>query len=188
MPLRLQTVPNAITALRILILPPLAMALEKNNVSWAVSLLSIAILSDFLDGFLARRFRQESDVGKLMDPVADKILVCVLIVFLVGRPPGHGPALNTWLAILLLAREFFISALRALAASVGFILPAGKIGKYKAAFQFAGLALFMLGTRPFVMYPCYRVGGALLWTSVVLSYWSMTNYSIKVFRVVQSKT
>lgn len=186
--MRVQTLPNAITALRLIILPPLAIALETNNQNWAVGLLAFAVFSDFLDGWLARRFRQESDVGKLMDPVADKILVCLMIVFLVGRPPINGPALNAWLAILLLAREFFISALRALAASVGFILPAGRVGKYKAAFQFGGLGLFMLGETMFAGYPLFQMGNVLLWTSVVLSYWSMTVYSIKVFQAIQLKS
>ncbi len=183
---RFQTVPNAITALRILILPPLAMSLERNHIPLTLALLIFAIISDFLDGWFARRFRQESNVGKLMDPVADKILVCVLVIFLVARPEAHGPALNTWLAILLLAREFFISALRAMAGSVGLIIPAGRIGKYKAAFQFIGLGLFVLGDRAFYGMHYFWLGEILLWTSIFLSYWSMSVYGYRVYLEVRA--
>jgi CDP-diacylglycerol--glycerol-3-phosphate 3-phosphatidyltransferase len=184
---RIQTVPNAITALRILILPPLAMSLERNRISLSITLLTFAIFSDFLDGWLARRFRQETNVGKLMDPVADKILVCVLVVFLLARPEAQGPALNKYLAILLLGREFFISALRAMAGSVGLILPASRVGKYKAAFQFVGLGFFVLGTRSIAGMQYSWLGEILLWSSVLLSYWSMSVYSYRVFLEIRTQ-
>ncbi len=170
--------PNGLTVFRIMILPLLAHFITRDERLWAVSTLTIAGLSDVVDGWYARRFKQESAFGKLLDPVADKIVLCVAVLFLVARNDG---ILNPWLGTLLLAREFFITGLRAIAAAAGIVIAASQMGKMKTLFQMFGLGCVIVGDawHPFAdgsAVPGRLLGSILLWISVVLSYWSMTRY------------
>lgn len=166
-----------------MVLPLLAMFITRDERFWAVTTLTVAGLSDVVDGWYARRFKQESAFGKLLDPVADKIVLCVAVLFLVARNDG---ILNPWLGTLLLAREFFITGLRAIAASAGIVIAASQMGKMKTLFQMIGLGCVIVGDawRPFAdgtPVPGRLLGSILLWVSVVLSYWSMSKYLALVY-------
>lgn len=182
--------PNGLTAFRILVLPLLAILIMKDERFFSVVVLAVAGISDVLDGWYARKYRQESVFGKLMDPVADKILLCVAVLFLVAREPDRlGPTLGT----LLLAREFLITGLRAMAAGSGIVLGADKMGKIKTFFQMVGLGSTIVGDTWIVQpgwdpVPGRLMGLTLLWIAVVLSYWSMVRYLVVVYRELKAKS
>ena len=165
-------------------MPLLAILIVRDERFWATMTLSIAAFSDIIDGWYARKYRQESAFGKLMDPVADKILLCVAVLFLVARPDDR---LSPWLGTLLLTREFLITGLRAIAASSGMVLGAGQIGKMKTLLQMFGLGAVIVGDTWIIKagwnpVPGRVMGLTLLWMSMVLSYWSMVRYLIIVYR------
>ncbi len=180
---QLATLPNYLTVSRILVLPLLAILIEREQNAWACLVLILAGFSDLLDGYIARRQKIETDFGKLMDPLADKILLGVGVIFLVAR--AQDP-LSPWLAALLLSREFLVTGLRAMAASRGLIVPAGKMGKWKAFFQFIGLGAYVLGGEYFGL-SLSTLGTFLLWASVVLSYLALIQYSVKIYRALWAK-
>ena len=123
--------------MRIALIPPVMIFMSSDSPHtsfYAAILCSIAAITDWLDGWLARRRGLESLVGKLLDPLADKLLVMAILVMAVqlGRIPA-------WFAVLLLARELTITGLRALAASEGLQIHVIEAGKWKTAFQFTGI-------------------------------------------------
>jgi CDP-diacylglycerol--glycerol-3-phosphate 3-phosphatidyltransferase len=184
MPRRLITLPNCLTVFRIAVLPLLAIAIAMNEGVWACIILVIAGLSDIADGWIARKYQQETAVGKLLDPVADKVLLCVAVIFLVARNDAHH--LSPTLGTLLLAREFLVTGLRALAATEGMVIAAGQTGKLKTFTQFIGLGCIMVGGHP-GHFPAHTVGVFSLWISVVLSYGSMVEYIRAAYRELKSK-
>lgn len=139
---RIVTVPNALTFFRILLVPLLVVILltkfeGKALVGLGVFLL--ASLTDFLDGFIARRRQQVSQLGKLLDPAADKILVSAALIALIELDVA--PA---WMVMVILAREFLISAFRSLAAGEGIVLGASWMGKLKTALQIIAISLLII--------------------------------------------
>ena len=123
--------PNLITFARLLLAIPFLVMLEGHG--WemvALGIFVVASLTDWLDGYLARKLNQVSELGKLMDPLVDKILVTGALVALTAR--GIIPA---WSVTAILFREFLVTGLRAVEAARGVIIPAGWLGKVKAALQ-----------------------------------------------------
>lgn len=165
---------NALTFFRILILPLLGYLILIDSKLWAFALLLLAAISDGLDGWLARRNNQETKIGKLMDPVADKVLLAVILIFLVA---DHKRSLSPWIATLLLAREFLITGLRALLAAHGVVMGAQKLAKWKTTFQFIGIGALIL-FEPFwiLNIDFHTIGIGALWISVILSYVSLLSY------------
>jgi CDP-diacylglycerol--glycerol-3-phosphate 3-phosphatidyltransferase len=105
----------------------------------ALVLFVVAVITDYLDGQIARRRDLITDFGKLMDPLADKILTAAAFICLI---PAH--ALPAWVVIVIIAREFLITGLRLLAGAKGVVLPAEKLGKHKTAWQMATILFFLL--------------------------------------------
>lgn len=97
----------------------------------------LATLSDYLDGVLARRLGLITDFGKLMDPLADKILTAAAFICLI-------PTVPAWVVIVIISREFLITGLRLLASSKGIVLPAERLGKHKTGWQMATILFFLL--------------------------------------------
>jgi len=129
--------PNILTLFRIVLIVPVCMLVfygDPVSVFIAVILFFIASLTDWVDGYIARRRGLVSITGKFLDPLADKLLVMAVMVMML--PMGRIPS---WLVIILLARELTISGLRAIAATEGYVISAGAGGKLKTSFQMAGL-------------------------------------------------
>ncbi len=126
-------VPNAITLSRLVLTGIFVAGASFDNVvgHW-VSLVSfvIAAISDFLDGYLARKMGLVTPMGKLMDPLADKVLVCSAFVYLSAE--GYCPV---WVTVLILAREFLVTGLRQIAVEAGQVLAADRLGKWKTGLQ-----------------------------------------------------
>jgi len=180
---RLVNLPNALSMARIVVMPLLAIFIEKQMGLAALSVLIAAGITDWLDGWLARKMKLETAFGKLLDPVADKIFLCVAVIYLMHHPEAKlGPGLAT----LLLAREFLVTGLRAMAASEGLVIAAGQTGKIKTVAQFIGLGALMV-TQELAVVQAFWVGHICLWLSVVLSYISMFEYIYKVYVGLKDK-
>lgn len=106
----------------------------------ALVVFSAAVASDFLDGWLARRGHGETDYGRLMDPVADKILICAGLISFVQLPETRVPV---WMVVVIISREFIITSLRLLALSNGQVIAAGLWGKHKTASQVAAIFVIL---------------------------------------------
>jgi CDP-diacylglycerol--glycerol-3-phosphate 3-phosphatidyltransferase len=127
--------PNVLTVLRILLVPVLVAALLSATASGdllAAVVFVVASLTDALDGWIARRRKSESTFGKLMDPLADKLLVVAALVSLVSLD-----RLSAWVAMVIIAREFAVTGLRQLAMEEGHVIPASMWGKVKTVTQIA---------------------------------------------------
>ncbi len=134
--------PNRLTLARILLAPffVIAMGLDfSGSKSIALFIFLIAVVTDYLDGSIARSRGLITDFGKLMDPLADKILTASAFILLI--PVGAMPA---WAVILIISREFLITGLRSLANSHGKVLPAERLGKHKTGWQMATILFFLI--------------------------------------------
>jgi CDP-diacylglycerol---glycerol-3-phosphate 3-phosphatidyltransferase len=129
--------PNVLTVLRILMVPVIVVALLDETAEGdviAAALFAVAALTDGLDGYIARRQRQETTFGKLMDPLADKLLVTAALVSLVSLD-----RLAAWVAMVIIAREFAVTGLRSVAAERGIVISASWLGKAKTGLQVAAI-------------------------------------------------
>lgn len=157
--------PNALTILRIFFVPLLVAALVQENVAvhmgrylvtneWlSLAIFLTAAATDLLDGYLARRWRQVTTIGTLLDPIADKLLISAALISLV-----QVRVLPGWMAILIVGREFGVSGLRSIAASEGYTIKASDLGKTKMFSQVVAISAMLLAVR----HP------ALLWTAKIL--------------------
>lgn len=135
-------IPNLLTLFRIVLIPPVCVLIfwgDPVSVLIAVVLFWVASLTDWVDGYIARRQGLVSLTGKFLDPLADKLLVMASLLMLL--PMGRVPS---WLAIIIIGRELTISGLRAIAATEGFVISAGQGGKFKTAFQMTGIIALLI--------------------------------------------
>ncbi len=185
----LRHLPNLITILRILLVPVLVLLLRHpshSNAILAALTFFLASWSDFLDGYLARRHGITSTLGKLLDPLADKLIVMAALVMLV-----HLGRVAAWVVIVVMAREFIVTGLRTIAMSEGIVIAAGQEGKHKASFQVVGITFLLLhygypvdaGLFTFE-FDANRVGTILLVVSIFFSVWSMVDYFVGFIRAV----
>jgi CDP-diacylglycerol---glycerol-3-phosphate 3-phosphatidyltransferase len=143
--------PNALTISRIFIVPllvvvlltPLSESLGVPPHILGVALLTAAALTDFFDGRIARQRRQVSKLGKLLDPIADKLLISAALIALVEN--RLAPA---WAVVIIVGREFAVTGLRSIAASEGVIISASKMGKFKMVMQVITVGLLILSLSP----------------------------------------
>jgi CDP-diacylglycerol--glycerol-3-phosphate 3-phosphatidyltransferase len=127
--------PNRLTVFRLVLCGVLVVLLEKEGIYSGLGALLVFIaasLTDWLDGWLARRLDMVTNLGKLLDPLADKILVCATYIGLVGHD-----LLPVWFVVCVVAREFLITGLRTLAAARGVVMAAERLGKHKTITQIA---------------------------------------------------
>ena len=183
-------VPNLLTMLRIVLIPAVLLYIDNESPlrSFIACLFYVAsAITDFLDGYLARRYGQVSVLGKLLDPLADKILVMATLVWMV--PLGR---IQAWVVILLLARELAITGLRAIASAEGLVIAARQWGKDKTALQMVGTMCLIvhfrypvLGTDYFLNF--HLVGLYTIYFSLVLSVFSAVEYVQAFARAVGAK-
>jgi CDP-diacylglycerol---glycerol-3-phosphate 3-phosphatidyltransferase len=168
-------VPNVLSLSRILSVPVFIVLMHEPSAVRSLLagiVFSIASATDWLDGYLARKWGQVTKTGKLLDPIADKILVMSALVTLVAIQPG---IVQPWIAIVLIGREFAVTGLRAIAASDGIIIPAEITGKYKVGAQITAV-LSLLISPYFDREWMTQLGWAALITSVLLSMYSAARY------------
>ena len=135
--------PNLLTFGRILAIPPVMLFMLQNTPEsnfWATALFSLAAITDWLDGYLARRRNLVSLLGKLLDPMADKLIVLAVLVTAVQLTDATGQShVPGWFVVVLLSREIAVSGLRAMAATEGLEIAVVRAGKWKTALQLCGL-------------------------------------------------
>lgn len=170
--------PNSLTITRIFLVPLLLVVLLTTGFPdrqvWALVVFLAAAMTDYLDGYLARKRSQVTTVGKLLDPIADKLLISAALVALVelGIAPG-------WMVVIVIGREFAVTGLRSIASAEGFTIDASRLGKYKMACQVACCSFLIAGSR-FPESLLLKIGNLLLWVVVGLAIASMVHY-FKIF-------
>jgi CDP-diacylglycerol---glycerol-3-phosphate 3-phosphatidyltransferase len=158
--------PNMLTGLRIAAVPVVVFLLffqGKLASSLGALIFLLAGATDFLDGFLARRYRIVSRVGKFLDPLADKLLVSAALIMLIPLD-----RVAAWMAFLIIGRELMVTGLRGLAASEGVVLAADRWGKAKTILQMAALTALILH-YPFLSINFQRLGTILLWLALIIT-------------------
>jgi CDP-diacylglycerol--glycerol-3-phosphate 3-phosphatidyltransferase len=174
--------PTKITILRIVLVPFLLaflIAPSRVNALLAALIFLAAALTDWLDGHLARSTQQITTLGKLLDPIADKILLAAGLIPLVGL--GRVPA---WMAAIMLVREFAVSGLREIAAAEQVIMPASSMAKAKTVLQVVAILFLMLNYQTWPL-TFYSVGIGCLTLSLALSLASGFDYYLKCRRGLQ---
>lgn len=167
--------PNSITFLRIILIPVFIWMFSDptpERAWWSVLIFSGAALTDFLDGYFARKSGQITNLGKLLDPVADKLLVASGLILLV-----QFQRVAVWLAIVLIARELIVTGARAVAAREGLVVPADTMGKVKVVAQISGiLCLIAIGIWESIDPWLLNAGNFLLYIALAFSLWSCWGY------------
>ncbi|MGI5939516.1 MAG: CDP-diacylglycerol--glycerol-3-phosphate 3-phosphatidyltransferase [Thermoleophilia bacterium] len=159
------SLPNSITLFRVLMVPVLMVFLLVDIPMGdivALAVFIVAAVSDFLDGYIARRRRQTTVVGAFLDPLADKLLIAAALVCLVSLND-----LSAWVAMVVIAREFAISGLRMISAAQNIVIAASKWGKAKTVSQMLAVAALII--EPRWLKPEWTVGGqTITWYLVIL--------------------
>jgi CDP-diacylglycerol--glycerol-3-phosphate 3-phosphatidyltransferase len=169
-------IPNKITILRI-VLVPIFVALMLTRIpyggSLAAAIFVIAALTDSLDGYLARKWKQVTKLGAILDPLADKLLITAALISLVelGRIPG-------WIAIVIIGREFAVTGLRVVKAEEGIIIPASKMGKLKTISQVTAVLLIILQKLYSPLAP-FALGQWFMYIAVIITIVSGIEYFYK---------
>jgi CDP-diacylglycerol--glycerol-3-phosphate 3-phosphatidyltransferase len=180
--LRIFNVPNLLSISRILAVPIfIVLMLEPSPVRalFAGIVFSLASATAWLDGHLARKWGQVTKIGKLLDPIADKILIMSALVTLVEIRSDVVPA---WIAIVIIGREFAVTGLRAMASSENIIIQAETVGKYKVGAQITAVLALLLDY--YMPNEWLRdLGSLALWTAMILALYSAVHY----FRVFWKK-
>lgn len=173
--------PNLITIGRLFLIPPVLVLIDptdpiRNFI--ATMLFASASGLDILDGWLARRQNLVTVFGKFMDPLADKLMAISVMIYLV-----HVDLLPPWLVVLMMGRDFYISGLRSVAATMGVVIAAGEGGKLKTVFQLVGICCVMV--RYTYRWPLFDemvdfkvVGTWFLYLSLLLSLGSAVQYTV----------
>ncbi|MDX2168568.1 MAG: CDP-diacylglycerol--glycerol-3-phosphate 3-phosphatidyltransferase [Deltaproteobacteria bacterium] len=186
-PFALRNLPNTISIFRILLVPVLVLLLRhpsRTNAVLAALTFNLACWSDFYDGYLARRYGLTSTLGKLLDPLADKLIVMAALVMLTAMQRGpHEPHVAAWVVVLIVGRELAVTGLRTMALSEGLVLAAEELGKYKTILQMLALHGLLLHYT-WLGVDFFSAGMYFLWPSLVLSLWSGIDYHVRVIRQV----
>lgn len=162
------SIPNLLTLARVFVIPVFIAAfwLEGTTANWvAFSIFAFASVTDFFDGYLARRLNEVSAFGRFLDPIADKLLVAAALLMLVELRTING--IHILPAVVILCREIVVSGLREYLAEVQISIPVSQLAKWKTAAQMIAIAVLLVGAAgPF---GTLTVGLALLWISAVLT-------------------
>ncbi|OGR23525.1 MAG: CDP-diacylglycerol--glycerol-3-phosphate 3-phosphatidyltransferase [Desulfuromonadaceae bacterium GWB2_53_15] len=184
-------IPNILTMMRIAAIPLMALLLmspSKANGFWAAAVFALASITDWLDGYLARRMGIVTVFGKFLDPIADKLIVMAALIMIL--PFGWVPA---WMVLVILGREIIITGLRGIASSEGIVIQASDLGKFKTIFQIVailGLLLhydynWLFGIEHVWFHVnMHNVGMFYLWIATILTVWSGMDYLVRFIRVI----
>jgi CDP-diacylglycerol--glycerol-3-phosphate 3-phosphatidyltransferase len=167
--------PNKITLFRVIIIPVFLVLMLCPNIPngqiFAAFVFTVASCSDFIDGYLARKYNLVTNFGKFMDPLADKLLVCSALVCFVEYS-----LVPAWMVIVIIAREFIISGFRLVASDNGLVLAASYWGKFKTATQMILCVLLIVNLDHPVINVIEQV---FLWVALILTIISLLDYLIK---------
>jgi CDP-diacylglycerol---glycerol-3-phosphate 3-phosphatidyltransferase len=173
--------PTLLTLLRIFFVPLLVVLLLTKGPSldlWAAAVLLTAAVTDVLDGYLARRHRQITALGILLDPIADKLLICSALIALVEL--GLIPA---WMVVIIVGRELAVSGLRAVASAEGMVIQASDLGKAKMVLEVAAITTLVLEHHfEALRNGDFRLGTILVWLVLALAVASGVQYFLSFWK------
>lgn len=187
----LLNLPNLLTLARVAVIPLLVLIMLSDSREagfWAAALFGAAAVTDFIDGWLARKWGVVTVLGKFLDPLADKLIVMAALIMLI--PHDRVPA---WAVFLLLAREVIITGLRSIASSEGIVIDASDLGKYKTIYQMVAIPGLLLhydyywffGVRHELLHVnMHNFGMFFFVIALALTLWSGLDYLVKFFRVI----
>ncbi|MEK3707148.1 CDP-diacylglycerol--glycerol-3-phosphate 3-phosphatidyltransferase [Paenibacillus sp. FSL R7-0198] len=172
---------NKITLARIALIPLFMICfLNKQSVMIALIIFAVAAGTDKLDGYVARKYNQITNLGKLLDPLADKLLIAVALVMMVQEN-----MISSWIAVIIIGREIVITALRMVATEQGIALAADRYGKIKMVLQVAVIIAILLNNVPFSLLTDIRVDVVLLWGATGVTLLSGMNYIIVNYKLLR---
>ncbi|GGG71445.1 CDP-diacylglycerol--glycerol-3-phosphate 3-phosphatidyltransferase [Paenibacillus radicis (ex Gao et al. 2016)] len=154
--------------------------LEQYGVYWAVAIFILAAATDKLDGYIARKYNQVTNLGKLLDPLADKLLVTCALILMVQHQ-----MIPSWIAVVIIGREVMVSYIRILAAAKGVALAADKHGKIKLVLQVVAIVAVLLGNFPFTLITSFPVDFTIMIAAVVMTVYSGYKYVKNNHRALQ---
>lgn len=173
--------PNALTLLRIFLVPILVVVLLtkfSGREFVGLGIFLVAAITDFFDGYIARKYNQMTRMGALLDPIADKLLMSAAFISLVELDPHHVPA---WIVVIIIGREFAVSGLRSIAAQQGVTISASPLGKFKMVSQVIAISLLILG---YELGEFRKTGTIMLWAVLAFALASGVDYFIKFARAI----
>ncbi len=163
--LKINNLPNLITSIRLILTIPLIIFLESNNTLFVLIIIIIGGITDYLDGYFARKYELKTKIGAILDPLADKVFIIIPFIWLCKYE-----VIPFWSLSLLLIREFLISAFRGIKENG---LPALKVGKYKTFLQFISLIILF---SKFNQFHIQNIGLIIYWISFTLTIVSLFSY------------
>ena len=178
-------IPNLLTYGRILAVPLIVVCfylegrLESSDFArWsALALLALASITDYLDGYLARIWKQTSNIGRMLDPIADKLLVATCLMLLAADPVETIHGWSLWAAIVILCREILVSGLREYLAELKVSLPVTRLAKWKTTIQMIAIGFLLAGPAGDKILPyTTQIGIALLWISAIVTLYTGYDY------------
>lgn len=183
--------PNILTMMRIAAIPLLvSLLMSPSRVAgfWGTIVFALASITDWLDGYLARRMGIVTVFGKFLDPIADKLIVMAALIMIL--PYGRVPA---WMVLVILGREIIITGLRGIASSEGVVIQASNLGKFKTIFQIVAILGLLLNynyywffgiQNPLLLVNMHNVGMFYLWIATLLTVWSGVDYLIRFVKFI----
>lgn len=174
--------PNKITLLRVCLIPFFVICMLCPSIPYykyiGAGIFIIASITDFIDGYLARKYQLVTNFGKFMDPLADKLLVCSALICFVAMDTIAFPA---WIAIVIIAREFIISGFRLVASDNGIVLAASYFGKFKTAAQMI-MSILLIFHFPHPVFSMLEQ--VFIYISLVLTIVSLFDYMVRNWKVL----
>ncbi len=171
--------PIGLTLSRIVLVPLLIVFLissSRVNVLIAAAIFLLASVTDWLDGLIARRRNQVTTLGAMLDPVADKLLVAAALVSLLKIDK-----VAAWMVVVIIGRELAVSGLRAVAGTVGVIVPASRLAKWKTVLQYTAITMLIV-EKGIDSPPFHALATGVLWAALVLTVVSGVDYFYRFFR------
>ncbi|KAB1068288.1 CDP-diacylglycerol--glycerol-3-phosphate 3-phosphatidyltransferase [Methylobacterium planeticum] len=173
------TLANCLTYGRLVAVPVLAGLLfwpdEVGARAAALAIFALAAITDYLDGYVARTYAQSSALGRMLDPIADKLLVAACLLMLAADATITG--LNLWAAIVILCREVLVSGLREYLAELKVSVPVSRIAKWKTTVQLVAIGFLVAGPAGEIILPgTVEIGLGLLWIAAALTLWTGWDY------------
>ena len=173
------TGPNLLTLMRIALVPVLIILLMHPGPgpsAAAAGVFFIATLSDFFDGYIARSYGSGTTLGKFLDPLADKLVITSALIMLAAMP--REPRVPAWIVVVMVAREFAVTGLRAMAAAEGRVMAAEELGKYKMVLQSIAIQGLLIHHIWFHI-DFFAAGMFVLWIALAMTIWSGVDYFLK---------
>lgn len=182
-----KNIPNILTCFRILIIPVIIASFYiHDSYLYARKITALlfltASITDFLDGYIARKYNLESKLGIILDPIADKILVNSILLMLIAF--NQAPAIP---CVIILARELMVCGVREFSAINNLSISVSELSKWKAAIQMIAILVLIVGSKEYALIKLNILGCGLLWTASILSVISSIDYLHKILAYLNNK-